>query len=371
MSMNIWKFAIVLLLFIGVSCEEDDTVVVDENQNIIFDRGAMLQHWADAFIIPAYTDLAEKTAILDESVVAFNANPSIEELDNLRDDWFTAYRSFQKTAMFEIGKAETLNYRNRLNVYPTNASEVEDLIASGSWNFELPSTIDSQGFPALDYVLNGLGTAEETIANFTTNANAANYKNYLKALSETINNLTNEVLNDWNTGFRDIYVANISSSSTGAVDQTVNAFMFYYEKALRAGKVGIPAGVFSSDPLSQNVEALYKSDISRQLLQDALNATRAFFNGTGTVSGPSLKLYLDTLNVVKNGSNLSTLINTQFETTDTQITGLLDNFVIQIAEDNSKMLNTYDELQRNVILMKVDMFQALSIDINFVDSDGD
>jgi hypothetical protein len=35
------------------------------------------------------------------------------------------------------------------------------------------------------------------------------------------------------------------------------------------------------------------------------------------------------------------------------------------------MLETYDELQRNVILMKVDMLQALSIDINYVDADGD
>jgi hypothetical protein len=35
------------------------------------------------------------------------------------------------------------------------------------------------------------------------------------------------------------------------------------------------------------------------------------------------------------------------------------------------MLGAYDELQRNVILMKVDMLQALSIDVDYIDADGD
>ena len=35
------------------------------------------------------------------------------------------------------------------------------------------------------------------------------------------------------------------------------------------------------------------------------------------------------------------------------------------------MLNTYNELQRNVILMKVDMLQAMDISVDYVDADGD
>lgn len=371
MTMKIWKFALMLALFAGISCGDDDGVTPDTTNNVVFDRSAMLEHWADNIIIPAYSDLAQKTEILDATINNFNATPSVAALQAVREDWLTAYQSFQNVSMFEIGKAEMLNYRNRLNVYPTNVNEIENLIEAGAWNFELPSTIDNQGFPALDYLLNGLGTDEETVAKFTVDINAENYKNYLKALSETINSLTNTILNDWNTSYRDIYVSNTSSSATGAVDQTVNAYMFYYEKALRAGKVGIPAGVFSANPLPQNVEGIYKNDISKLLLLDALNATKAFFNGNGTTTGPSLKLYLDTLNSVKNGSDLSALINNQFDTAALTIADLSESFVSQIAQDNNKMLSAYDELQRNVILMKVDMFQALSIDINYVDADGD
>jgi hypothetical protein len=370
-TMKIWKTLLIIALFIGVACETDDSNLVDDTQDISFDRGAMLVHWADNFIIPAYTDFSVKVSGLDESIITFNTAPSLEGLQSVRENWLVAYRSFQKVSMFEIGKAETLNYRNRLNVYPANASGIHELITAGVWNFDLPSTIDEQGFSALDYLLNGLGSDEETVAFYTTNPESENAKNYLKALSATIKSLTNEVLNDWNTSFRAIYVVNTSSSATGAVDQTVNAFMFYYEKALRAGKVGIPAGVFSTNPLPQNVEGFFKENESKLLLQDALSATRNFFNGFGIQAGPGLKAYLDTLNSVKNGSDLSTLINNQFDASETKINALSANFSEQVLQDNSKMLSTYDELQRNVILLKVDMLQALGIDINYVDADGD
>ena len=53
------------------------------------------------------------------------------------------------------------------------------------------------------------------------------------------------------------------------------------------------------------------------------------------------------------------------------ILDLDENFSEQISTNNSKMLQAYDELQRNVVLMKVDMFQALSINVDYVDADGD
>ena len=43
----------------------------------------------------------------------------------------------------------------------------------------------------------------------------------------------------------------------------------------------------------------------------------------------------------------------------------------QVEKDNTKMLEAYDELQKAVILLKVDMMQALSISVDYVDSDGD
>ena len=368
---RIWSLCIILLAV--VACSKDDTP--SEEQNDSFNREAMLVNWADNIIVPSYTSLDVSLDNLQSETAIFVTTPTLGGLIEVRNAWENSYVAFQAVSMFEIGKAEELNYRNRLNVYPTNTSEIEGFIADGNYDLNLPSTIDAQGFPALDYLLFGLGSTDQEILEFyTTNPNAEGYKMYLSALTETIAALTNTVLTDWTTNFRASFVANTSSSATGSVDKLANDYILYYEKSLRAGKVGIPAGVFSSDPLPQNVEGFYKKDVSKKLLTTSITASKNFFNGktfNGSATGPSFKSYLDFLNTIKNGGDLSTLINTQFDVALNKVNGLENSFVNQIGTDNSKMLTTYDELQRNVILLKVDMLQALDINVDFVDTDGD
>ncbi len=369
-------FKVLILIFVSVvlySCSSGDDSTVAQQDN--FDREAMLVNWADNIIIPSYTNFKTATDNLNAEVTSFTDSPSISGLQSLRAVWLNTYLEFQKVSMFEIAKAEEINFRNRLNVYPTNASEIEQLIVDGNYDFSLPSTLDAQGFPAIDYLLHGLGTTDEEILSFyTTNANANNYKEYLTNLSATIDSLSAIVLDDWVANYRTTFVANTGSSANGSVDKLVNDYLFYYEKALRAGKVGIPAGVFSGEPLPGNVEAFYRQDISKQLLLEALTATQNFFNGkyaNSSTKGESLKSYLDFLNTIKNGEDLSALINNQFNTARNTINGLNTNFVSQIQSNNGEFLSAYDELQRNVVLLKVDMLQALSIDVDFVDADGD
>lgn len=372
--MKYWKLGCIGLLgLILFACSSDSGNSEENNDN--FDRGAMLANWADNIIIPAYTSFNAKASELKIKADDFTTTPSEANLQALRATWKEAYVSFQNVSMFEIGKAEMLRFRNRINVYPTNTSEIEGFIASGIYDFALPSTIDAQGFPAIDYLINGLGVTDaDVVAFYTINANADGYKLYLNTLTETISALTNEVLLDWTSSYRDIFVENTSSSASGAVDKLTNDYIFYFEKSLRAGKVGIPAGVFSTGTLPENVEAFYKKDISKELLLEAIAASKDFFNGKkfgGTTNGQSFKTYLDYLNTIKKGENLSALINDQFTVAKNKANELNANFVEQIANDNSKMLGTYDELQRIVVLLKVDMVQAMDISIDYVDADGD
>ncbi len=373
--MKFLKLGILLAFIIAAitACSSDNDS--PEETNDTFDRGAMLTNWADNIIIPAYTSFNAKVVEMEAATTTFNAAPTVENLQTLRSVWKDAYVSFQNVSMFEIGKAEEVRFRNRLNVYPTNVVQIEDFIATGNYDFALPSTIDKQGFPAMDYMLNGLAETDAEIVTFyTSNTNAEGYKNYLSTLSETISNLSNEVLTSWTGGYRDTFVANTSSSASGAVDKLTNDYIFYFEKALRAGKVGIPAGIFSNGTLPQNVEAFYKKDISKELLLGAIDASVNFFNGksfNGNTTGEGFKSYLGYLNTIKNGANLSALINDQFNVAQNKANELNANFVQQIDTDNSKMLATYDELQRLVVLLKVDMVQAFDVTIDYVDADGD
>ncbi len=366
------KFTLVFLLLF-ISCSEDGGENVAPPDS--FDRKAMLINWADNIIIPSYQNFKGASQNLETSTESFINDPSIGNLEALRNSYKQAYLQFQTVSMFEIGKAESLNYRARLNTYPTDVAAIQTKLNSGTYNLELPSSFDEQGFPAIDFMLHGLAETDQEIMDmYTTHSNAANNKKYLNDLSRSINALTSSVLSDWTSSYRDTFVNNTSSSSTGSVDKLTNDFILYYEKFLRSGKIGIPAGVFTGNPVPQNVESYYSSEFSKELYLKGLQSVKNFFNGkhfSSSQTGLSFDDYLDNLNSIKNGQDLQALINNQFDAIQAQAGNLDNNFVNQIETNNNGMLAAFDELQKNVILLKVDMLQALSISVDYVDSDGD
>ncbi|MGO2358259.1 MAG: imelysin family protein [Mesonia sp.] len=362
------------LSLLALSCSEDDTK--SEVGEDSFDRKAMLIHWADDIIIPAYTQFSNSAETLYASAESFTDTPNEERLEQLRQDYKNAYLDFQAVSMFEIGPAETLGFRGYINTYPTNTTAITGVVeASETPNLTLPSSRNAQGFPALDYFLYGLGEDNTSILeNYTSSTYANAYKNYLKITSQRIMDLSVAVQEDWNTFYRDDFVNNTSSSATGSVDMLANDFIIYYEKYIRSGKVGIPAGVFSGNKEPQTLESYYQPTFSKDLLEKALASSKDFFMGKSfqqEESGPSFKSYLDYLNSIKEGEDLSTLILDQYADSESKIVELQDNLLLEVENNNAKMLTAYDSMQKNVILLKIDMLQALSISVDYIDTDGD
>ncbi|WP_340103936.1 imelysin family protein [Rhodohalobacter sp. 8-1] len=361
-----------LTLFIVWSCSDSSTSGLNEDN---FDREAILVNWADNIIVPSLENFALEAESLHTAANEFSSNPSQQTLTTLRDTWLESYTAWQHVSMFEMGPAMDLRYRDNLNIYPTDTEEIIDNIEEGTYNLELPSLNNSQGFPALDYLLFGLDDSDDAILGFyTTHENAAAYKTYITDLSKRIDSLTESVLEDWNSGYRDEFVSNTGSGANSSLDMMVNDYIFYYEKILRAGKIGIPAGVFSGTPLETHVEGYYSEVYSKTLFLESLRASQNFFNGRhfeAETTGESLHSYLEYLNTTKNGSSLANLINSQFEEVRMEAQSLSGNLSTQVETNNTEMLLTYDALQQNVVYMKVDMLQALNINVDYVDADGD
>ena len=357
-------------LFFTACSTGDDNNGGGGNETDNFDRGAMLANWADNIIVPSFENFKAETEKLETIAKAFAESPGTTELEVLRTQYKVAYQEFQTVSMFQIGEAEQLNYRSFLNTYPANEENIESKISSGSYNLELPSSFAEQGFPALDYLLYGFGSAEETLEVLTSNEN---YIDYIVAVSERINSLTTQVTASWNGGYRDTFVNNTSSSSTGSVDRFTNDYVMYFEKILRSGKIGYPAGAFTGTPSPKNVEALY-AGISKNLYLQAFDSFEDFYYGThinGNTNGSSYFQYLKYIDDVTDSESLTGLIADQFAAIRTQSAELDSNLKSQVETDNTKMLGAFDELQKATVLLKVDMMQALSISVDYVDSDGD
>lgn len=186
--------------------------------------------------------------------------------------------------------------------------------------------------------------------------------------------LTNQVKTQWESSYRESFIESIDNTATSSINLIVNDFIFYFEKGYRANKFGIPAGVFSGNPLPDRIESYYGEKYSKILALEAGNAIDQFFNGKNYTDsseiGLSLNQYLDYLEEdVEN--KLSEKINNQLKIAKDKILELNDNFKMQIEDNNNQMLATYDAIQKTVVLLKVDMLQKLNISVDYADADGD
>lgn len=354
-----------------VACSSSDGGDTVDNGSKNYDRTAILTNWADNIIIPAYDNYVAKLGTLSAKTTAFTAAADAAKLAEVRAAWLDAYVAYQSISQFDFGLAENYYIKESANTYPTDVAGIEANMVSGSYDLTTQVQFSRQGFPGIDYLINGKGTDAETVA-FYANGNAATYLNAIVNQQKTI---AETITADWKTKYRDEYVKNNGTSISSGVNRTTNNFIKNYEKDIRAAKVGIPAGIFSNgQTFADKVEGYYKNNVSRTLLVAALQAEKDFFNGkafNGTTSGPSLKSALDGLKAVREGKNLSDIINTQFDTALTDANALNESFSQQITTDNAKMLTAYQSMQQNLIYFKVDMISALNITIDYVDGDGD
>ncbi|GAA4290765.1 imelysin family protein [Aestuariibaculum suncheonense] len=366
--------SVVLLALVVIACSSSDGGESKPKDN--FDRQTMLVNWADNIIIPVYQDLDSKLSALVEAKNTFTVTADQTNLEALRTAWLNAYKVWQYAEMFNIGKAEGIYYSSYMNIYPASAAEIEANIANGGYDLGLANNQDAVGFPALDYLLYGVAGDDSAILEvYNTNANASGYKTYLSDVIDKMKSLTETVLNDWTSTYRDTFVNSAGNTATSSTNKLTNDFIYYFEKGLRANKFGIPAGIFSGGVLyPEKVEGYYNQDVSKELALVALQASQDVFNGkayNGTTNGSSFDDYLDYLQTITDGEDLTALINAQMNTARTQIQTVNTNFSSQVENDNTKMTLSYDELQKVVVLLKLDMVQAMNISVDYIDADGD
>lgn len=343
------------------------------------DRKAMLTNIADNIIVPSYANFKTKFDLMLTKSDAFAVKPDKASLTDFRQAWVDAYTEWQKVELFDVGPAEQNTLRNFFNIYPTDVTGIEAYVTAGTGAFDVPASYPKQGFPALDYFINGLGTTDDAIvARYTTAADAAKRLAYLKRLTTQMNTQFSSVYTAWTTGgYRDTFINCTALNAGCSTSKLVNGYVLNYERYLRSGKFGIPSGAMSNGTVSPDkVEAYYKKDLALTLAKTAHQATVDFFNGKGVKTGqegPSLKTYLNSLGAKDSstGASLVDIINKQFEAVNQQLTTLKPNLSDEIKTNDAAVVLVYTQMQKAVRMLKVDMTTVMSITITYTDNDGD
>ena len=377
MKKSILLSSLSLLLAVGgmMGCQKEPAgpdTSVDGNNDL--NRKALVTYWADSLVKPGYQRFGGKLAVLKSQTTAFTAAPTATGLGTLRQAWREAYLDWQKVEMFEFGPAADVSLVNRFNIYPADVAGIRQNIASGTYHFELATAIPQQGFPALDYLLNGTGADDNAIVQsyLGTSTAAANQRRYLADVVGTRDQLLTTVQGRWNGAYRDTFVNSTGTNAGSSLSLLVNAFSRYYEQFLRSGKIGVPAGVMSGVASPEKIEAYHhRGTLPLQLAATAHAAVQNAFNGRA--GQPSLKTYLDALGAKdsRTGQTLTQIINAQLATAAQQLAGLGPDLLSTVQTRNAAAVAAHAEMQKAVRLLKVDMTSAMSVSVTYVDNDGD
>lgn len=357
-----------LLLLVACS-DSSDSSEGRGTGDVNFDRAALLQSLADNHIISDFEDFAIETEALKSAVNAFEVISDESTLTALRIAWLKSYQVFQSVAIYDLGPALDKSYYFNLNAHPLDVAGTEANINKENFrpeDLKVSTNQNKQGFPAVDYLVNGLGVDDAAILEVYNGTNGDVYKKYLAAVTDRIDALTDEVLNEWKGSYRETFVSNTAGDRSGALNEFLNTYVLYLEKRLRASKLGIPAGQFTEEAFPDQIESVFRPEESRGLLLDALENLKEVYEGEGndTASLSSTLIELDR-------GELNTMILSKLAAAEAAIKTLDVNLKKQIEEDRQKALGVRRNIQEAVVLIKNDMTSALGAVIVFQDGDGD
>jgi predicted lipoprotein len=361
----------------NIDAQKDDNSCLYED----YDKLSLLTNLADNYIIPSLDAYKSKIVTLNIHVDSFITNPSISNLTLIRTNWEDALLNWQDIGFLDFGPSEYILLRKQTNTFPIDTTELNNSITLADWNLGYVSSYDSKGLQALDYLLFKPGhTDNELITYFQNNENA---RNYLKALTEDLNQNINYVTNEWITYSEDfindfeVTTSNLSTNSQGSsISNIINALCLHYEFYVRRGKVGLPLGVFngfSQLELPELVECYYSGKSTQNLVR-SVNSLRKYVTGSSYLNndnGLGLDDYMDFVNAEQNSQQLSTVIDNQFLTILEELNNINGPLSEEIINNKSQITQTYQELQQLVPYMKVDMTSALGVLITYQDNDGD
>ena len=125
--------------------------------------------------------------------------------------------------MYDIGKAMEDYYASKGNVYPVDTVRVKANIEKGEYDLNNPNNYDSQGFPAMDYLLYGLDNDISKVINHYKNDQKIS--NYLGKIIDEIISTTTSVNSDWKST-KEEFVKSIENSASSNLNMLINDFIY-------------------------------------------------------------------------------------------------------------------------------------------------
>ncbi len=341
--------------------EDDGSCLYDSGA---FDRSVMLKNYADDIILPAYKQFQLSNENLISAFELFKNESTASNFNEVQLAFEETYLVWQDASAFEFYKADEIQLRSNINTFPSDTAKIEDNIQQFGTDLTSPTNLDAKGLPALDYLLyNNL--AYENL----TGIDVGLIFNYVDLILDDMSQNMSLVIADWETR-SSTFGDNIDNSADSPISLLVNQLNLDFE-LFKNARIGIPLGKRTANiQRPDQVEAKYSMQ-SIKLAVEHVKAIKNIFNGVGGNEAQGLDDYLNFLDAKYDNGLLSDAINNQFDVIIDDLSALNDPLSERVYDSVDALNQIYNNIQKQVVLLKTDMPSNLGVLITYQDNDGD
>ncbi|MFN4080524.1 MAG: imelysin family protein [Saprospiraceae bacterium] len=332
----------------------------------LFDRGALLNHYARNLIQPAHQRFYDGVLALNNDWETYRLNPTPANLSGLKNRWQTLMGEWRLPSIFSFGPGGEEGLRKsiveELGTFPVSTAKIEQYIAAGDTTFNNFDR-DSRGLFAIEYLI--FVRAGEL-------ADDLRYQAYMQALIGHLLRESKRIRDAWES-YATTFTNNQGTDAGSSVSLLYNEFVRSFE-SVKNFKLGLPLGLRpgQTKPEPQLVEGYY-SGFSLNLLQSHLEAIYHVYAGTqpvANVAGPGFKDYV---NSVVGGPELVEATLAQWQKVLNAANAIPADIPLSdlVAQQHPSALALHTELQKHTRFFKSDMSSLLGISITFSSGDGD
>lgn len=341
----------ILFLFLFFSCVSDEE---KEKPEVEFDQSGMLSNLSGQVIVPAFFAYYSSANTLSAKLDSFEMQMTSTNLIALQQTFINTYEKWQGVNLYDFGPMESRVIKSATNTYPCDTNLINQNAAIGNVNVDLLSNRLSRGLPAIDYLL-----FQKELSFFSDS-------NHFKLLEILINDLVhnaNALNADWST-FQNEFNSKEGTDLGSSAGILVNALNKHIEQFFRDAKLGIPIGIRSAGiERPSDAEAFY-SQISFNLLQKNFIAIKDTYTGKAGLG-------LDDFLLASDAAALNEVILSQMTVIESKLNSFSGPLPAAIQADKTRLQECYNEIQKLIVYLKVDLPSRLGILISYQDNDGD
>ncbi|SFE52834.1 imelysin family protein [Thermoflexibacter ruber] len=336
-----FKISFLLILSILLACEPA--------QKHIFDKNEMIANITEYVILANYQSFAMSAAEFYEQTLSFKKENTAENLYALQAKWEEMYGLWKKCEFANFGLAKEKNFMYDINFNELRTKLIMNVLSSKQEiNDKYIQSLGSaaKGLPAIGFLLFDKG---KMLTDKKVNQRILSY---LEMLAKHLEDKSQALYDEWKNDYQKKFLKNEDNNS---VNTLANQLLALTENLASKRIDKLAKQLEDSSRLSQYERVANK----KEFIMASLEVIDEAFKGN---KGIGFDDYLDNLGAKFTNHSLSSKIKEQIE--NTQI-------AVSYINNEEKATQASEEIKKLLILIRTDMFSALSINVSFTDADGD